>query len=131
MNRTDENFAAALAHTTSEISRTDQKASLLLALNGVVLAGLGTIGMDGSAASRAAAYVGGTALVVAVVLGLQVVRPRLGGRGIPADRGSFVQHAALDQPDGPGPALTHQKPPPVDAGRGLRQRGAARSVITG
>ncbi|MFF0386864.1 Pycsar system effector family protein [Streptomyces sp. NPDC004286] len=78
----DANLAAASAAAESAINRTDSKASLLLAFDGAVLAGLV------SAADRrlplAAQLAGGTAvlaLATAAVLLLLVVRPNLGGRG--------------------------------------------------
>jgi hypothetical protein len=87
----------AVASVTGELGRTDGKASLLLAFDGAVLAGLASVAdqplpllarISGSAAVLA--------LAVAAVLLLLVVRPRLTGIGGPA-RGTFPQWAALDE----------------------------------
>lgn len=66
----------------SKISRTDNKASLLLAFDGAVLAGLA--GVADKDLPLPAQIVGGAAvlaLAAAAVLLLLVVRPNLGGRG--------------------------------------------------
>ncbi|MCX5589572.1 Pycsar system effector family protein [Streptomyces erythrochromogenes] len=91
----DKNLDAACASVTSEIGRTDSKASLLLAFDGAVLAGLASLA--GKKLPLPAQIVGGAAglvLVAAAVLLLLVVRPNLGGR-TPAP-GSFPHWAQLD-----------------------------------
>jgi Pycsar effector protein len=85
MNRTDTNLTDALTAVAGEISRTDTKASLLLALDGVLVAAVATLGSNLPAVGLALAAVGVVALVAATVLGILVVRPRLGGH----DRSSF------------------------------------------
>lgn len=87
----------AVASVTGELGRTDGKASLLLAFDGAVLAGLASIADQ--PIPLAAQIFGGAAvlaLVVAAVLLLLVVRPRLAGVSGPA-RGTFPQWAALDE----------------------------------
>ncbi|MFJ8855686.1 Pycsar system effector family protein [Streptomyces sp. NPDC102437] len=92
--RIDKNMDDACTSVTSEISRTDGKASLLLAFNGAALAGLASVAdkelplptkLFGTAAVLA--------LGMAAVLLLLVVRPRLSG----ADRASFPYWARLDE----------------------------------
>lgn len=86
---------AAYAAVASEIVRTDNKASLLLAFTGAVLAGLATLA--GKKLPLPAQLVGGAAglaLAAAAVLLLLVVRPNLGGR-TPAP-GSFPYWAQID-----------------------------------
>ncbi|MFD9289604.1 Pycsar system effector family protein [Streptomyces sp. NPDC060030] len=89
------NLDAACATVTGEIARTDSKASLLLAFDGAVLAGLASL--TDKELPLPAQLVGGAAglvLAVAAVLLLLVVRPNLGGRS-PAP-GSFPHWAHLD-----------------------------------
>ncbi|MFE4424208.1 Pycsar system effector family protein [Streptomyces sp. NPDC056817] len=89
---TDTNLAEALAAVTTEIGRTDGKASLLLSFNGAVLAGLVSIaGNNLTVATRVLGALAMTALGIAAVLLLLVVRPRLGGH----DRASFPYWARL------------------------------------
>jgi pycsar effector protein len=80
--RPTEALAAQHAEVKAEIARTDTKTGLLLAFVGAVLAGAWTIARD--LPSNTAAYgVGGAGLallLLAVVLMLRAVRPRLGGR---------------------------------------------------
>ncbi|MEU2440171.1 Pycsar system effector family protein [Streptomyces rubradiris] len=76
------NLEDACADVEAKISRTDNKASLLLAFDGAVLAGLASI--SDQDLSLSAQLVGGAAvlaLAAAAVLLLLVVRPNLGGRG--------------------------------------------------
>jgi hypothetical protein len=91
----DRNLDAALATVATEIARTDGKASLLLAFNGAVLAGLTTVAAkDLPAVTRVLGALGALAVLalgVAAVLLLLVVRPRLGGN----DRASFPYWARL------------------------------------
>ncbi|MCX5434790.1 DUF5706 domain-containing protein (plasmid) [Streptomyces sp. NBC_00257] len=78
----NKNLDAGCADTATELARIDGKASLLLAFDGAVLAGLATLAdkplplptqIAGSAAILA--------LTTAAVLLLLVVRPNIGGRG--------------------------------------------------
>ncbi|MEV6617303.1 Pycsar system effector family protein [Streptomyces sp. NPDC051051] len=90
----DKNLDAACAAVAGEITRTDSKASLLLAFNGAVLAGLASLAdkklpLPAQVAGGAAAL----ALTASAVLLLLVVRPRLGGD----DRASFPYWARLDE----------------------------------
>lgn len=96
---TDKNLDAACAAVTTEIGRTDNKASLLLAFDGAVLAGLASLAdkdlplpalIPGSAAALT--------LVVAAVLLLWGVRPNLGGTNRPAREG-FPCWARLNDDD--------------------------------
>lgn len=95
---TDKNLDAACAAVTTEIGRTDNKASLLLAFDGAVLAGLASLAsLADKDLPLPAQLVGGAAgltLAAAAVLLLLVVRPDLGGR-TPAP-GSFPHWARLD-----------------------------------
>ncbi|WP_030895925.1 Pycsar system effector family protein [Streptomyces sp. NRRL F-5053] len=91
---TDQNLNDACASVSSEIARTDSKASLLLAFNGAVLAGLASLAdKDLPAATTAIGALAITALGTAAVLLLLVVRPRLRGDG----RASFPHWARLDE----------------------------------
>jgi hypothetical protein len=99
MDRTDANLTAAIDHTAGEISRTDTKASLLLALDGVLVAAVATLGANVPAAALVLVAVGTVALVVAVVLGLLVVRPRLAAPNGVNDRSSFVHWATATEDD--------------------------------
>ncbi|MGP4004841.1 Pycsar system effector family protein [Streptomyces sp. 8N706] len=91
---TDKNLDTACASVVSEIARTDGKASLLLAFNGAVLAGLASVA-DKELPLPAKVF--GTltvlALVAAAVLLLLVVRPRLSG----SDRASFPYWARIEE----------------------------------
>ncbi|MEU9647254.1 Pycsar system effector family protein [Streptomyces sp. NPDC048188] len=89
----DKNLDAACAAVTGEISRTDAKASLLLAFNGAALAGVASLADRGlPTATKAAGTLAVLALEAAAVLLLLVARPRLGGD----DRASFPHWARLD-----------------------------------
>lgn len=91
-SRMDTNLDAACTAVTNEISRTDSKASLLLAFNGAVLAGLASVAdRDLPTATKAAGALAILALGAAAVLLLLVVRPRLRGD----DRASFPYWARL------------------------------------
>ncbi|GAB2606823.1 hypothetical protein GCM10027168_44580 [Streptomyces capparidis] len=87
-DRTDAALDQALVSVTSELGRTDQKAGLLLALDGGLLAVFaalrsntgGAAALDLPAPARATAALGAAALVASVVLLLISVRPRLAGR---------------------------------------------------
>ncbi|MEE1931444.1 Pycsar system effector family protein [Streptomyces sp. TRM 70351] len=95
---TDKNLDAACASVTSEIARTDSKASLLLAFNGVVLAGLANLaGKNLPLVTKSAGGLAVLALATAAVLLLLVVRPCLtapGGRPAP---GTFPHWAHLEE----------------------------------
>ncbi|MFJ1601539.1 Pycsar system effector family protein [Streptomyces sp. NPDC088261] len=93
VSTTDKNLDTACASVTGEIARTDSKASLLLAFNGAVLAGLASVAdKDLPAATKVIGALAVLALGVAAVLLLLVVRPRLRGD----DRASFPYWATLD-----------------------------------
>lgn len=97
MDRTDTNIDAALAHTVSEISRTDTKAGLLLTLDGLLVAALGLTGTDLHGPALALAIVGALGLAGSVVLALLVIRPRLAAPGqTVSDRAHFGFYAAAD-----------------------------------
>ncbi|NEA46856.1 Pycsar system effector family protein [Streptomyces sp. SID10815] len=92
---TDKNLDAACAAVTTEIGRTDNKASLLLAFDGAVLAGLASLADKNlPLPAQLVGGAAGLALAAAAVLLLLVVRPNLGGRA-PAP-GSFPNWAQLD-----------------------------------
>ncbi|MEE4541173.1 Pycsar system effector family protein [Streptomyces sp. V4-01] len=79
--RTDANLDAARADVKAEISRTDNKASLLLAFVGALLAGVWTVA-SGRRLPLVSLVIGGAAmLLLATVAGvlLWAVRPNLGG----------------------------------------------------
>ncbi|MFF9593866.1 Pycsar system effector family protein [Streptomyces sp. NPDC014646] len=91
----DKGLDTACTTVISETARTDSKASLLLAFDGAVLAGIATLAdknlpLPAQIAGGAAVL----ALVAAAVLLLLVVRPTLGGT-TPAP-GSFPHWARLD-----------------------------------
>ncbi|MCX4451533.1 Pycsar system effector family protein [Streptomyces sp. NBC_01789] len=91
---TDKNLDAACASVANEIARTDGKASLLIAFNGAVLAGLASIAnKDLPAVTKTAGALAVLALGAAAVLLLLVVRPRLRAD----DRASFPHWARLDE----------------------------------
>lgn len=92
---TDKNLDAACAAVTTEIGRTDNKASLLLAFDGAVLAGLASLAdKDLPLPAQLVGSAAGLTLAAGAVLLLLVVRPNLGGR-TPAP-GSFPHWAQLD-----------------------------------
>jgi hypothetical protein len=79
---TDKNLDAACTTVTTEIARTDSKASLLLAFNGAVLAGLASLAdKDLTLPAQVTGAAAILALAASAVLLLLVVRPDLGGRG--------------------------------------------------
>ena len=89
----DTNLDTAYATVAAEVARTDGKASLLLAFNGAVLAGLATLADTGlPPVTKVVGAAAVLALTAAAVLLLLVVRPRLGG----TDRASFPHWAGLD-----------------------------------
>ncbi|MFD8573480.1 Pycsar system effector family protein [Streptomyces sp. NPDC059639] len=89
----DKNLDAACASVSHEIARTDGKASLLLAFNGAVLAGLSSVAdKDLPITAKVIGALAVLTLSGAAVLLLLVVRPRLGG----TDHDSFPHWAGLD-----------------------------------
>jgi Pycsar effector protein len=90
----ERNLDAACASVAGEIGRTDGKASLLLAFNGVVLAGLASLADKPlPTPARILGALAAIAFGTACVLLLLVVRPRLGG----SDRASFPHWARLGE----------------------------------
>ncbi|MFE2024613.1 Pycsar system effector family protein [Streptomyces hygroscopicus] len=84
MTTLDSNLAAAHAEVKAEISRTDSKASLLLAFIGAVLAGVWAVASD-THLPTPAYVVGGVGvllLVTAAGLLLRVVRPNLSSAAV-------------------------------------------------
>ncbi|MER5733948.1 Pycsar system effector family protein, partial [Streptomyces sp. NPDC002138] len=94
----DRNLDAGLAHTVSEVTRTDTKAGLILTLDGLLVAGLGLIAKGLHGLALVLAVVGAAAVVVGVVLALMVIRPRVAPR-TSTDRSSFVYWATAEQAD--------------------------------
>lgn len=92
MTATDKHLDAALAHTVSEITRTDTKAGLILTLDGLLVAALSFLGTDIEGVALVLAVVAMVTVVASVLLAVTVIRPRLTGRGL-ADKGSFVYWA--------------------------------------
>ncbi|MEW2623644.1 Pycsar system effector family protein [Streptomyces sp. NPDC048106] len=93
------NLDDACHDVEAKISRTDSKASLLLAFDGAVLAGLASVAdknlpLPAQVAGGAAVL----ALVASAVLLLLVVRPNLGGRGRVIREG-FPSWAQLSEDD--------------------------------
>ncbi|PJN37951.1 integral membrane plasmid transfer protein [Streptomyces sp. CB02959] len=78
---TDSALAAAHADVKAEIARTDTKASLLLAFDGALLAGVWSVasGVHLPTAARIVGAAGVAVLLGAVTLLLRTVRPNLGG----------------------------------------------------
>ncbi|MEU3550665.1 Pycsar system effector family protein [Streptomyces longwoodensis] len=88
----DKNLDAACATVAGEIGRTDGKASLLLAFDGALLAGLASVADKNlPTATKAFGALAVLALGTAAALLLLVVRPRLRGD----DRASFPHWARL------------------------------------
>lgn len=87
----DKNLDDAVRDTDAKITRTDGKASLLLAFDGVVLAAVAGAYAQLPFAARAFGAAAALALGAAAVLLLLVVRPRLSGN----DRASFPYWARL------------------------------------
>ncbi|WP_063730147.1 Pycsar system effector family protein [Streptomyces sp. RTd22] len=81
-DRTDAALTAAHAEVKAEISRTDNKASLLLAFIGALLAGVWSVatGLELPMAALVTGGAGTALLVAAVAVLLGTVRPNLGGR---------------------------------------------------
>ncbi|MFL4953308.1 Pycsar system effector family protein [Streptomyces sp. MMS24-I31] len=88
----DKNLDAAIGDTDAKITRTDSKASLLLAFDGVVLAAVvGAYNTQLPLAAKAFGTAAALTLGAAAVLLLLVVRPRLKGN----DAASFPYWARL------------------------------------
>ncbi|MFI7246375.1 Pycsar system effector family protein [Streptomyces qinglanensis] len=93
----DKAVDAACANVTTELARTDTKASLLLAFDGAALAGLAAlVDSDHPLPAQLAGTAAGLALAAAAVLLLLVVRPNLGGRRRTVREG-FPCWAELDE----------------------------------
>ncbi|WP_176166678.1 Pycsar system effector family protein, partial [Streptomyces buecherae] len=94
-DHTDQGLTDAVTAVAAEISRTDNKASLLLAFSGALAAGLvGLTGREGlSLPVRLTIGAALTALGAAAVVLLSVVRPRLPHRGETGDRANFTYWA--------------------------------------
>ncbi|MFJ5212768.1 Pycsar system effector family protein [Streptomyces nigra] len=92
----DKNLDSACASAVHEIARTDSKASLLLAFDGAVLAGLASVAEPGlPTVTKTFGALAIIALGVSAVLLLLVVRPRLRGD----DKASFPHWARLNDDD--------------------------------
>ncbi|MEU4924603.1 Pycsar system effector family protein [Streptomyces parvus] len=90
---TAENYSATAAAVSAEMTRTDSKATALLTLDGLLVAGIGLLGTGAPWWSVALGAIGGVALTASVVMALIVLRPRL---NTPATNGSFLHFAAAD-----------------------------------
>ncbi|GEK04494.1 Pycsar system effector family protein [Streptomyces sp. 1-11] len=109
---TDKNLDAACAAVAGEIGRTDGKASLLLAFNGAVLAGLASLAdKDLPPVTKVAGIIAVLAFGAAAVLLLVVVRPRLGGH----DRASFPYWAQLEADEIPASMTIDTRPARIHA----------------
>lgn len=82
MSTLDASLTAAHAEVKAEISRTDSKASLLLAFIGALLAGVWSVatGIKLPLAAQVVGGAGAAVLVAAAAVLLGTVRPNLGGR---------------------------------------------------
>lgn len=85
----------AITTVSTEISRTDSKAGLLLTLDGLLVAALGLLGTDVRGWALGLAIVAAAALTVSVGLAVRVIRPQLAPRG-PRDA-SFVTWAVATE----------------------------------
>jgi hypothetical protein len=94
-DHTSTNLNSTIAYAGTDLSRTDQKAAALLALDGLLVAALSFLGTDLHGLALILAIVGAVALVAGVVLAVLVIRPRLTGRGL-QDRASYVYYATAD-----------------------------------
>lgn len=106
LDRLEANLGMARATVAAEVPRTDTKASLLLAFDGAVIAGLLTIEHPLHGPARLFAGAALAALGVAAALLLLVVRPHISG----ADRASWPHWADLDE-DGIRETLTRDVRP--------------------
>lgn len=82
-DRLQERITAAMAGLTSDMARTDSKASMLLALTGAALAAVLSVGatLHPPAIATVTGVAGAVALLAATVILLIAVRPTLGGPG--------------------------------------------------
>ncbi|WP_051743024.1 Pycsar system effector family protein [Kitasatospora sp. MBT66] len=87
-DRTEENTTEALAHVIGEVARTDQKAGLLLGLDGVLAAAVAILAQAKGASLLLIAPVAAV-LLAATVLAVLVVRPRITND----DRSSYAHWA--------------------------------------
>ncbi|KDN80502.1 Pycsar system effector family protein [Kitasatospora cheerisanensis] len=96
VDRGDQNLAEALAHTVGDIARTDQKAGVLLGLDGVLAAAVAILAQSHGA--RLAVIAPAAALLLAAtVLAVLVVRPRREVRAAgDRDRSSPAYWSGLD-----------------------------------
>lgn len=93
---TDKNLDATLASVNAQISRTDSKASLLLAFDGAALAGVASLADKPlPLATKAIGGLAALVLAVAADLLLRGVRPRIGGSGHSPAPCSFLHLARL------------------------------------
>ena len=93
------NLDDACHDVEAKIARTDSKASLLLAFDGAVIAGLASVAdKDLPLPAQVAGGLAVLALAAAAVLLLLVVRPNLGGRGRVIREG-FPRWAQLSEDD--------------------------------
>ncbi|MFB7668315.1 Pycsar system effector family protein [Kitasatospora sp. NPDC056138] len=87
-DRAEQNLAEALTHVIGEVARTDQKAGLLLGLDGVLAAAVAILAQAKGASLLVIAPVAAV-LLAATVLAVLVVRPRIA----PDDRSSYAHWA--------------------------------------
>ncbi|MFJ5927596.1 Pycsar system effector family protein [Kitasatospora sp. NPDC092948] len=99
---TDQALDREITAVANEIARTDSKASLLLALDGVLVAAVATLG-KAPAYALALAAIGTAAMVTASVLAVLVVKPRLD----PTRCDGFSRWAVCPNPDQLLQALAH------------------------
>lgn len=96
-DRTDANLAAAAVDSRREVDRSDTKASVLLALNGAMTAGLmSAADADLLTSAKLVGGLSGAFIIVAIVVLLRVVRPRTRIKN--ESSAGFVRWASLDQP---------------------------------
>ncbi|MFJ4799161.1 Pycsar system effector family protein [Kitasatospora purpeofusca] len=88
-DRTEQNIGEALAHVIGEVARTDSKAGLLLGLDGVLAAAVAILAQAQGASLPVITPAAGI-LLVATLLAVLVVRPRITSR----DRSSYAHWAA-------------------------------------
>jgi len=93
-DRAEENLADALAHVIGDVSRTDNKAGLLLGLDGVLAAAVAILAQAKGAEPVIIAPVVAV-LLAATVLAVLVVRPRIA----PDDRSSYAHWATRTRPE--------------------------------
>lgn len=89
---TSERLNAALVRVLAEVTRTDTKASVVLALNGVLLAAVTATAPRLSGPAALLAVGAAAAMLVSAVLAVLVMRPRI---SVGSARNSFPAFAAL------------------------------------